>query len=111
MTPAVQATIVMVLSARAHPAIKPPPPETFTETVADGEILRVVPKGKLFTTGTDDHGNSIPLDPKRLLRYYFRVAINGGEVLLTQVADEYGKKDFFDLEDLFPSDGYGERRM
>src|ERR1700733_13289846 len=93
------ATIVMVLSAVAMPAIRLPPPETFTETVADGEILKVVPKGKLYTTGTDDHGHPIPLDPKRILRYYFRVAIKDQEVVLTQVPDEFGKSDFFDLTD------------
>jgi hypothetical protein len=92
----------MVLSARAHPAIQPPPPESFTETVADGEILKVVPRGKLYTAGVRD--------PKELLRYYFRVSIKDQEVILTQVADEYGKKDFFDLDDRLPSEGYGERR-
>jgi hypothetical protein len=110
MTPAVHATIVMVLSARAHPAIKPPPPETFTETVADGEILKVFPRGELYTTQSDDHGKTIQRAPKDLLRYYFLVAIKNGVAVLTQVADEYGKTDFFDLDDRLPSDGYGEKR-
>jgi hypothetical protein len=102
------ATIVMVLSALAMPAIKLPSPETFTETVADGDILKVVPKGKLYTTGTDDHGHPIPLDPKQILRYYFRVAIKDQEVVLTQVPDEFGKSDFFDLSG--SPEGYGVKR-
>jgi hypothetical protein len=103
------ATIVMVLSAVVPvPAIKAPPPETFTETVADGEILKVMPKGKLYTTGTDDHGHPIPLDPKQILRYYFRVAIKDQEVVLTQVPDEFGKSDFFDLSG--SSEAYGVKR-
>lgn len=102
------ATIVMVLSVVTMPVIKPPPPETFTETVADGEILKVVPKGKLYTTGTDDRGHPIPLDPKQILRYYFRVAIKDHEVVLTQVPDEFGKSDFFDLSG--SSEGYGVKR-
>jgi len=110
MTPAVQVTIVMVLTSRAHPAVKPPPPETYTETVGDGEILKVFPKGKLYTQGTDDHGRPIALDPKQILRYYFHVSIKGGEVVLTQVPDEYGKSDFFDLDDRSPTDGFGEKR-
>ena len=92
------ATIVMVLTAAVGvPAIKVPPPETFTETVADGEILKVMPKGKLYTMGTDDQGHPIPLDPKQILRYYFRVAIKDREVVLTQVPDEFGKSDLFHL--------------
>jgi hypothetical protein len=93
------ATIVMVLSALVPvPAIKAPPPETFTETVADGDILKVMPKGKLHTT----------VDPKQILRYYFRVAIKDQEVVLTQVPDEYGKSGFFDLSG--SSEGYGVKR-
>lgn len=110
MPPVVHATIVMVLSARAHPAIKAPTPETFKETIADGGILKVFPRGELYTTRLGDHGKDVPIDPKNMLRYYFRVAIKDGEVVLTQVADEYEKKDFFDLVDRLPSDGYGERR-
>jgi hypothetical protein len=102
------ATIVMVLSAVAMPAIKLPPPETFSETIADGEILKVVPKGKLYTTATDDHGRPIPLEPKQILRYYFRVAIKDQEVVLTQVPDEFGKSDFFDLSG--SSEAYGVKR-
>lgn len=110
MMAAVHATIVMVLSARAHPAAKLPPPETYRETIADGEILKVVPRGKLYTTGTDEKGRAVPLDPKQLLRYYFRVAIKDGEVVLTQMPDEYGKADFFDLDVKLPGDSYGSRR-
>src|SRR5579872_670446 len=92
------ATIVMVLSAVAMPAIKLPPPETFTETVADGEILKVMPKGKLYAAR----------DPKQVLRYYFKVAIKDQEVVLTQVPDEFGKSDFFDLPG--SPEGYGVKR-
>lgn len=104
------ATIVMVLSALTMPVQKAPAPETYTETVADGEILKVVPKGKLFTMGTDDHAHPIPLDPKQIIRYYFRVSLKDQEVVLTQVPDEYGKSDFFDLTGRLPSEGYGVKR-
>jgi hypothetical protein len=104
------ATIIMVLSAITMPVQKAPTPETYTETVADGEILKVVPKGKLFTMGTDDHGQPIPLEPKRILKYYFRVAIKDQEVVLTQVPDDFGKSDFFDLTDQSLSEGYGVKR-
>jgi hypothetical protein len=93
------ATIVMVLSALVPvPAMKTPPQETFTETVADGEILKVMPKGKLYTA----------VDPKQILRYYFRVAIKDQEIVLTQVPDEFGKSDFFDLRG--STEGYGVQR-
>jgi hypothetical protein len=57
-----------------------------------------MPKGKLYTT----------VDPEQILRYYFRVAIKDQEVVLTQVPDEYGKSDFFDLSG--SSEGYGVKR-
>ena len=104
------ATIVMVLSAVAMPVVKLPPPETFIETVGDGEILKVLPKGKLYTTRSDDHGQPIALEPRQILRYYFRVSIKDQEVVLTQVPDEYGRSSFFDLTDPSLSEGYGVRR-
>jgi hypothetical protein len=109
MTPAGHATIVMVLFARGHPAIKPPPPETFTETVAEGDP-EVGSKGPSFTRQAPTTRHFYTSGPQGSSALLCRVAIKDGEAVLTQVADEYGNKDFFDLDDRLPSNGYGEKR-
>ena len=109
MTPAVHATIVMVLFARGHPAIKPPPPETFTETVAERNP-EVGSKGQVLHDRHRRPGHFYTSGPQGSSALLCRVAIKDGEAVLTQVADEYGNKDFFDLDDRLPSNGYGETR-
>jgi len=74
-----------------------PPAANYTRTVADGEILKVMPEESR-------------LPKEQIVRYYFKVEIKGQTVHLTQVADEFGKKDFFDLRDKAPGDEYGKRR-
>ncbi len=103
----IHATILLALSAPGRPGVAPPKPEIFTETVADGEILKVIPKGALFTTQSGPDGKPEPLPRTRILQYWFKAEVKGKTVYLSQVADEFGKKDFFDLDG---ADSYGEKR-
>jgi hypothetical protein len=75
-----------------------PTPETYIKTVENDQILKLVPERELFTDHCGADGKLEPLPADRLLRYYFRVWIEGEKLLLTQEHDEYGRREPFAFE-------------
>ena len=90
-----RAVIGLSLSSSYNPKIARATPEESTVVVAHGAVLKLVPTGPLYTRRYDDAGNPIPIAPEHLLRYYFAVSIEDEEVVLEQVADEFGCKTWF----------------
>jgi hypothetical protein len=62
-------------------------------------VLELVPDGTLFTQHIGDGGKMERLPDSWLLRYCFRVRVEGRAVILEQVADKYGHKLPFSLRE------------
>ena len=78
----------------------PPPPVEYSTKYADEDgVLELVPEGTLYTQHSDETGKMVPLPDEWLTRYCFHVRIDGAAVELEQVADKYGHRQPFSLNE------------
>ncbi len=77
-----KATFRLSLSGRAHPSVPRPKPQTHESTVADNEVLKLIPPGELARTD-----------------YFFRVRIEGQTVRLTQIPDDARRMTMFSFDE------------